>query len=164
MSITAIQSSISGYRGDPVTLLMAFNDEKNILVVSKQVALKKTLLRVSNVAISNDQSCYRDSFFSEDDLPGAISAYFSMSNRLSDDGSEKQLQFSDATRRHDPSGFIEQDGMDAAGWKYRMQEMSNGSVAVLAACFYIEKSRAISAALGFAEILKELEAGRVVTI
>jgi hypothetical protein len=163
-NILAIQSSIAGYNGDPVTLLLAFNKDSDVLVVSKQVSYKRELLAVADVAIASDPSIYRDSLFSEKDFSSAISDYFEMANSVSKSGSEKQLQFSDSTRRHDPNSYIEQDGMDASGWKYRMKEMSNGSVAVLAACHYVKKSKAITAAIDYSSTLNDLISGKGVTI
>jgi len=168
--VTAIQVSISGYSGKPVTLLSIYKKEAQVLAISDERDFRLDKIEKCLV-ITNDAKLDRDCFFKEEFLKKAIVAYFGMKNGVSanNDGGGR-LVISEKAMRCNPENAIEIDGMDANGPRYRVAEsISNAQIAALATCWYADsQAKSIDTMLSMMDdiidIDKTIRRGGVYTI
>jgi hypothetical protein len=162
-----IQATIVGYSGKPCTLFAAYDEDAEVLTIVHGGDHRRDR-RDSCMVITNDLNIERDSLFKEDDFASAIAAYFSLKDGAAQDGKSSRLVFTDQAARTNPSSNIEKDGMDANGPKYRLQDITNLQVAVLATCWYASsKAKTINTMLDFADQLRDLDIlsqGGIITI
>jgi hypothetical protein len=153
-----IQTNIVGFGGKPVSLLSLYIPSTGALMVSElKRHSKERLIDSIDVLITNEQGENHDSFFNEDDFQEAISAYFYLAGKTFGDAASSCLQFHKKVNNGcNPDSYIEQDGMDVNGWRYRVQEIPSSAVAVLATAMYVRKSQNISRTVDFAEEMAAL--------
>jgi len=152
-----IQATIVGYNGKPCTLFSAYAKEAQVLTVVVSGEHRRDR-REGCIVITNDLNIERDSLFLESEFSSAISAYFSLKDGAAQDGKSARLIFSDKAAATNPNQAIEKDGMDTSGPKYRMQEITNAQVAVLATCWYAASTAStINTVLDFADKLLDLD-------
>ncbi len=155
--LTAIQTTIVGYSGKPCTLFSAYAEDEQVLTVVAATAHRRDR-REGCMVITNDMNIERDGLFSEDDFSAAIAAFFSLKDGAALDGKSSRLVFSDKAATANPAASIEKDGMDTHGPKYRLQEITNAQVAVLATCRYAaSKATTINTMLDMADKLLDLD-------
>lgn len=162
-----IQATIVGYSGKPCTLFSAYDEDAEVLTIVLSNEHRRDR-REGCIVITNDLNIARDSLFQEDEFSAAIAAYFSLKDGAAQDGQSSRLVFSDKAAMTNPSSSIEKDGMDANGPKYRLQDITNAQVAVLATCWYAaSKANTINTMLDFADKLLDLDIlsrGGIITI
>ncbi|MCK9394215.1 MAG: hypothetical protein M0Q44_01325 [Methylobacter sp.] len=152
-----IQATIVGYSGKPCTLFSAYAEDAQVLTIVTSTAHRRDR-RDGCMVITNDLNIERDGLFSEDDFSAAIAAFFSLKDGAALDGKSSRLIFSDKVAAANPSSSIEKDGMDTHGPKYRLQEITNAQVAVLATCWYAaSKATTVETMLDMADKLLALD-------
>ncbi|APQ14646.1 hypothetical protein BJP27_24035 (plasmid) [Pseudomonas oryzihabitans] len=143
-NITRFHVSISGYEGSPTTLICALKTDSNILVVAKEEALRETR-REGYGLVTNLHLPASDWLFTDDHIRQAINTYMLRST-------QGTLDILEALGRHEPRNSIIKDGFDENGPRYRIAaDITNGQLAVLAACGFADKQASFAAALGLAD-------------
>lgn len=160
-----IQTTISGFKGKPVTLFSAYDDETDLLIITKADPYTAERKDGCVILTNCDVIDYDKLFNDQNDLMKAIRAYFSLKNGVASDGKRSRLKIIDNVRQHDPVDAIEQDGMDANGVKYRLADgVTCGHVAVLYTCLHVQGQSAIEGAIQFADAWNRFRAGEIITI
>lgn len=138
----ALQINITGFNGFPSSLLCAYDDALDFLIISKEVdKFNENKIKDDYIFITNSpRTATRDFLFKTEYFNDAISAYYNRKNDRTYDNKQK-LHFSEKANRANPEAHLENDGFDDKGKpKYRLQEnISNVQVATLVACYYVEK-------------------------
>jgi len=131
-----IQVSITGYAGDPISLIAAINPVTGVLAVNKMIKFREAADE-GFAFVTNTRSRSYDSLFTEDNWEEAIRAFYV--------GEANQtLAIGEAAARFRPR--IELDGVGEKGQKYRLHEdLSNGEVAILALVYFQQRQDAITA-------------------
>ncbi|MFJ3487137.1 hypothetical protein ACIPL1_27515 [Pseudomonas sp. NPDC090202] len=131
-----IMASISGYAGEPVTLLAFLDPANGILAIAKKAPTFRDKADEGYAFITNRRTESYDCLFTEEHMADAIRAY------LMGEGSET-IKVGDSAARYKPR--IETDGVTDTGQKYRLHPgLSNGEVAVLALAHFQQRQGAIS--------------------
>lgn len=130
--------SISGYAGEPVSLL-AFSDPGNgVLAIAKKTRDFQEAGLEGFAFVTNTRAETYDCLFTEEHMADAIRAF------LVGEGSEL-ITLGDHASRYRPR--IETDGVNESGQKYRLPaDLTNGEVAVLALTHFHSRQRAITTA------------------
>jgi hypothetical protein len=160
---TFIRASITGFQGKPCTLVSIFAPDRNILMAAKILPYQKFRDADDYILISNDKNADRDSLFRDDMIMEGVRAYYQRRNSQTARNTES-LRFESAVAIANPSSVIEQDGMDAHGLKYRISDMTNAHVGLLATCLYVEEAESIGRVFEMNDTLARLMAGDIVTI
>ena len=156
---TAIQATFSGYGGLPCTLFSAYDQERRILVIAKEAKFRSDR-HEKCVVITNDPDIPRDTFFADDDMKPAISAFYSLLHGVSTDNRTARLTYADSVQRANPEGSIERDGIDASGPRYRISDsVTCLQVAALATCLYAYRSDSVEQSVVMAEKLAAIMMG-----
>jgi hypothetical protein len=143
-----IRSSMAGYGGSPVSVFCAYDPSTDILAVSRkgdyEGSERDGFLKITN----QDRDAAFDALFTEDKIREAITAFFELD-------ALKLVSISSRASACHPSNKIERDGMDERGMNYRISpDIKNEQVAVLAACWYANVQRNVSAVRDFAEEMR----------
>lgn len=148
MSAVLIRVNIAGYGGSPVSMFCAYDPDTDILAVVRETDYEASE-RAGFLKISNqDRDAAYDALFTEELTKGAIGAFFELD-------ALKLLSIASKVQRCDPRSKIERDGMDEGGMKYRIApDISNAQVAVLAAAWYANTQRGVTAVREFAEEMR----------
>lgn len=143
-----IQISIAGFAGAATTLLATYKEETGILAIAKEVTFKET--RQAGCAVVSDLELPEvDYHFTDQDMRGAINAYFARN-------AQRLIALPDSLIRYQPDNKIEVDAVEATGRKYRIAgDISNGQVAVLAACAFLQAQNPINAAIAMMDDLAD---------
>lgn len=137
--------NIAGFQGEPATLFGAYAPDTDMLAIVKiakgyEGGARDGFLKITNQ--SRDASY--DAVFTEEETRDAIMAYFNLD-------SLKLLTLKGEATRCNPGNKIERDGMDDTGLKFSFHpEITNQQVAVLAACLFANRQRAVSQMADFA--------------
>lgn len=159
-----IQATFIGYGGRACSLFSAIDEDSRILVVSAE-AEYRTERRSGCVVLTNDPDIPRDSFFSDENMKKAISAFYSLKTGVAADGKSSRLVFSERAFRANPEQSIEKDGIDYNGPRYRISEgVSCGQIAALATCLYATQSDTVEQTVKMASMFASLSRGEIVTI
>ena len=150
MSAVLIRVNIAGYGGAPVSMFCAYDPETDILAVARESEYedgpRDGFLKITN----QDRDGAYDALFSEELTKGAIGSFFELD-------ALKLLNISSKVQRCSPLNKIERDGMDEGGMKYRIApDISNAQVAVLAAAWYVNAQRGVTAVREFADEMRML--------
>lgn len=150
MSHILIRANIAGYGGNAVSIYCAYDTDSDILAVSREGEYedsdRPSFLKISN---QNRDKAF-DALFTEELTRSAINAFFELD-------ALKLLAISPKAQRCNPLNKIERDGMDEGGMKYRISpDVTNAQVAVLAASWYVNTQRGVSAVREFAEEMRML--------
>lgn len=129
-----IMASITGYAGEPTTLVALLDHATGVLAIAKTVKYRET--REEGFAfVTNTRAPAYDCLFKEESLADAIRDYREA------DGSETVV-LSEETMRYRPR--IESDGVNEKGQTYRLApDIQNGEMAVLALTYYLQRQRQI---------------------
>jgi len=137
--------NIAGYFGRAVSVFAAYSPVTDILLVAQEqayeVAERPGFLHITNQV--RDE--HHDAVFTEDSLREAINAYFELT-------ALNLLNFSAKVQRLQPDSKIERMGVDERGMNYRIApDINSGQVAVMVACLYASRQRAVGAAEDMAD-------------
>lgn len=140
-----IRASVAGYGGSPVSVYCAYDPQTDILAISRKGDYdggdREGFLKITN----QERDKAYDALFTEDKTREAITAFFELD-------ALKLIAIGSRASACHPSNKIERDGMDESGMKYRISpDIKNEQVAVLAACWYANVQRNVSAVRDFAE-------------
>ena len=150
-----IQASISGYGGQPCTLLSMYDSETGQLLAYKIVPFEQTR-RPRALMVAVTARIPHDTLFTTEDLGQGITAFERMRDRI---------EFKPEAMRADPSGQIEIDGYTESGVQRRINgELTNEKVAMLATCFAAVGQETTNAALDMMDAITALASGGVLTI
>lgn len=146
-----IRVNIAGFQGEPATVFGAYDPSNDVLAILKLSKEYEGGPRDGFLKITNQpRDASYDALYTEEETRDSILAYFSME-------SLKLLQLKGDAQRCNPTTKIERDGMDAGGLKFRFApDISNQQVAVLAACLYADRQRAVASMAAFAEDMRIL--------
>ena len=138
----AIQINITGFNALPSSLLCAYDDDLDFLIISKESEnFNENRIKNDYIFITNSpRTEERDFLFTTDYFNDAISAYYQRKNNKTNDN-KSRLHITEKALRANPENVIENDGFDDKGKpKYRIQEnITNIQVATLVACYFAEK-------------------------
>lgn len=142
-----IYASISGYSGEPVTLLALIDHTTGVLAIGKKVQYREN--REEGFAfVTNTRAKAYDCLFTEEHLSGAITLF----KELEGGGT---VALADEITKYRPR--VESDGVDEKGQKWRLSpDMQNGEVAVLALVHFMESQRRIQGTLNAMDSLMDL--------
>ena len=144
--VVMMRINVSGFgsNGKAATVFAAFDPSNDVLLIAREAEAYESSERPGFLHITNQaRDEHHDAVFTDDDTHEAITAYLEL------DGLGL-LTISPKVQRLTPSNKIERDGMDSSGMKYRIQpDISNGQVAVLAACLYANRQRSMGAITDF---------------
>lgn len=125
--------NVSGFTGEPVSLVAMFDPDTDILAVAQAMAYEDGPRDGFLCVTTQARDQHHDAVFVRDEFQEAIRAYLEMDAMSLVKMHEKVARFS-------PSHVIERDGMNEHGDKYRIQaEASNGHVAVLVAALFAKR-------------------------
>jgi len=158
-----IRAAISGYMGEPVTLYGLYAPDRDILMISRLTAFEPSRKNDSYTLITNKKGHAHDYFFSDQLIMNGVEAFYDRQNSKTQKGGVA-LKIDPVVATANPISVIERDSLDANGWKYRLSDLTNSHVAVLATCLYVSNVADISQTLDMADDLSNLMAGHVVTI
>lgn len=130
--------NIAGFQGAPATVFGAYDPGTDVLAIVK-VAKYEAADRDGFLKITNQMrdEAY-DGLFSEQEYRDAVMAFFDLE-------SLKLLSLKGDAQRCNPSSRIERNGMDSTGLLLRFHpDITNEQVAVLAACLYANRQRAVA--------------------
>lgn len=146
-----IRVNIAGFQGEPATVFGAYDPANDMLAILRLGKEYEGGPRDGFLKITNQQrDASYDAIYTEEETRDSILAFFSME-------SLKLVQLKGDAQRCNPTTMIERDGMDAAGLKFRFAPgISNQQVAVLAACLYAERQRAVASIASFAQDMQIL--------
>lgn len=133
----------AGYKGEPASLFAAYDPESDILLVAREAKYegdqREGFLKITN----QTRDKFSDALFTEDDTRAAITAYFELD-------AMRLVTLAATVQRCNPESKIERDGMDEHGMKYRIHlDISNAQVAVLFACLFAGRQRAVGVTQDF---------------
>lgn len=140
MESIKIMASFSGYSGNPVTLGAMFDPDVNVLTIVKPLNWRdrpdEGFVMVTNLDLPD--VTYK---FTEDDLHAAIKSYFkreSMGN----------VALNEAAKRFTPDSKIQRLAIEKTGSKFEISgDVDNGTMAVLALSFFVDKQSEIEGVL-----------------
>jgi hypothetical protein len=125
MATIRIQSVATGYKGKAANLLGALDTDTGLLVVAREMPPGQ-VFEGATVVTNDPRSGDRDSLFTEEKLQDAIRLFF----RAKANGT---IEIMSALTKHDPDHFIEVQGIEERGSRYRLNpDFTNGNAAVLA--------------------------------
>jgi hypothetical protein len=152
-----IQASFVGYTGKPCTVLATLAEDGGAIYVAKIVDYRPERFQDSLV-ISNMALDAVEMQFSESDLGEAIAAFMQAKNG-------ELINFSTEAQQADPSGAIEQDGVNETGRKMRIaNDIKNHQVAALAICLYATKARTNGDVMKMMDELLTLQSGAIISV
>ena len=147
--VIKFQSSIAGYNGPAVTLICALVNEDGVLVIADDSALQEQRKEGFGV-VSNVDLPSVDFRFTDDKLRDAIIAFYARD-------SQDTIDLDSKLARHSPSQSITTDGIDERGPRFRLNaDITNGQIAVLAACAFCAQQTPVSSALSMMGEMTEL--------
>ncbi|NDI85083.1 hypothetical protein [Undibacterium crateris] len=153
-----IQAVISGFQGRPCTVYAYYDEESDVLVISKEAASRSDRFK-DCFLISNIDLPERDAVFAPEDFNDAITHFFEMI-------CDSKLTIKDAASRCNPTNSIEKDGVNENGKRaYRISpETSNGQVAVLSIVWHVKNARTVCKVLDMQDRFADLQLGMMMTI
>lgn len=159
-----IQTTITGYGGNPCTLFSAYDNESRVLAISAEASYR-TQRRDGCVVLANSSDIARDGMFNPEDMKPAIAAFYALKAGISADGKTSRLVFSERAARANPESSIERDGIDASGERYRIAEgITCGQIAALVTCLHAMRGDAIERSVVMAESFRRLGMGEILTL
>lgn len=148
-SLVKFQVSIAGYNGPATTLHCVIIKADNMLVIADEFPLEEARREGFGMVTNLDLHAV-DYRFSDELLRDAIQAYNTRQSQQTVDVLEKLARYS-------PSNAITNDGYDERGPRYRINpEITNGQVAVLAACAFADVQAPVNKALAMMDDITAL--------
>jgi hypothetical protein len=139
-----IQAIIKGYHGDAVTVYSKWTN--GILVVNKVTAYRSDRFNDCLIIADADVPA-RESFFTDEHISEAIGAYMHM-NACS------ELDISDRAARCSPEHFVQDADTNNGERRFIVKpQVENAVVAVLATCWQVKRSKAITKSLSMMDAL-----------
>lgn len=148
-SITKFLVSIAGYSGPSVTLVCAYDQRDDVLIVAQEEPLVEVRREGFGMVTNLDLPAI-DLRFDDSRIRDAIRDYF---RRQSQD----TIDLIDKLARHSPDNAVTNDGFDERGPRYRIApDITNGQIAVFAACCFADAQSPINAAITMMDDISEL--------
>lgn len=149
-NIQPIEVCICGYEGQPITLICALKTDTNVMVIAAEEREVREVRREGFALVTNQQLDAADWLFSDDHIREAITSYFARS-------AQGTLDIVDKLGRHNPMNSIVKVGFDERGPRYQIvPDITNGQLAILAACGYADRQLSLCAAESMADELAGL--------
>jgi hypothetical protein len=162
--VIQIQATFTGYGGRPCSLFSVYDPDARVLAVGAE-ADYRIERREGCIVLTNVPDIVRDALFTDDDLMPAIAAFYSLKAGVAADGKSSRLVFGDRAARANPEQSIERDGFDVNGPKYRVSDgITCSQIAALATCLHATSCDTVERVVDFAEELRVLLSGGIVTI
>jgi len=141
--------SIAGHYGPPVTLACSIVEDTNVLVIAREEPFKER--RDAGYAlITNQDLPERDWLFADDHVRDSINSFFARTSRST-------IAIVNSLQRHSPAQGIQKDSFDEHGPRYRLiREITNGQIAVLAACGFADIQSSVILAQSLADDFMDL--------
>jgi hypothetical protein len=149
-----IQAIFKGYAGDSVTVYSKWTS--GILVVSKIVAYREDRFK-DCLVIADAEVPARESFFTDEYISDAIAAYMHMK-------ACGELDISDAAARGNPEHWVQDADTNNGLRRFMVKpQVDNAVMAVLASCWQVKRSKAVSKSLSMMDALLTMR-GTIQTI
>ncbi|MFM0405214.1 hypothetical protein [Paraburkholderia dipogonis] len=133
-----IQAIFKGYAGDGVTVYSKWTN--GILVVNKVVAYREDRFK-DCLIISDTDLAARESFFTDEHISDAIGAYMHMK-------ACGEMDIADAAARGNPEHWVQDADTNNGLRRFMVKpQVENAVVAVLATCWQVKRSKAITKGL-----------------
>jgi hypothetical protein len=146
-----------GFTGRPITVLATIADDGGAIYVAKLVDYKQERV-LDSFVIANTKLEAVEFHFTEDMLGDAIAAFQQAQNG-------GLIKFAKEVQQADPSGAIEQDGINESGRKMRIaSEIKNSQIATLAIALYATKASVNANVMTMFDELAALTAGSIISI
>lgn len=132
-----IQASITGYAGQPKTIVALLEPNSGIVTISKGLTTFRKERIADDFAFVANYLSASDLRFTDKELSESIGAYFEyMQSGL--------ILFAEQAIQFQPDNHIELDGITEGGRKYRIgADVSGGQIGVLAIALFCQKQQAI---------------------
>lgn len=144
-----IQASITGYAGQPRTIVALLDEKSGIVTISKGLNTFRKERIGDDFAFIANYLASSDCRFTDKELSAAIDAYFEYQQ-------SGLLLISETALQYQPDNHIELDGVNESGRKYRIgADMSGGQIGVLAIAWFCQKQQAISGCMGYFDDLPQ---------
>jgi len=139
-----IQAIFKGYAGDGATVYSKWTN--GILVVNKIVAYREDRFK-DCLIIADAEVPARESFFTDEHISDAIGAYMHMKGC-------GELDIADAAARGNPEHWVQDADTNNGLRRFMVRpQVENAVVAVLATCWQVKRSKAISKSLSMMDAL-----------
>jgi hypothetical protein len=149
-NIQPIEVSICGYEGPGITLICALKTDTNVVVIAAEEREAREVRREGFALVTNQHLDAADWLFTDDHIRKAIASYFTRST-------QGTLDIIEQLGRHDPKNSIVKVGFDENGPRYQIApDITNGQLAVLAACGFADRQLSLCAAESVADELAGL--------
>jgi hypothetical protein len=149
-NITKFLVSIAGYSGPAITLVCAYDQRDDVLIIAQEETPLVEERREGFGMVTNLNLSAIDLRFDDLRLRDSIRDYF---RRTSQD----TIDLIDKLARHSPDNAVTNDGFDDHGPRFRIApDITNGQIAVFAACSFAGAQSPISAAISMMDDISEL--------
>lgn len=148
-NITKFLVSIAGYSGPAITLVCAYDQRDDVLIVAEEGPLVEVRREGFGMVTNLDLPAI-DLRFDDARIRDSIRDYFRRS-------SQDTIDLIDKLARHSPDNAVTNDGFDDHGPRYRIApDITNGQIAVFAACCFAGAQSPIGSALALMDDIAEL--------
>lgn len=148
-STTKFLVSIAGYSGPSITLVCVYDQREDVLTIAREEPLVEVRREGFGMVTNLDLPAI-DLRFDDSRIRDSIRDYY---RRTSQDTIDLIAKLA----RHSPENAVTNDGFDESGPRYRIApEISNGQIAVFAACCFAGAQSPISAAIAMMDDITEL--------
>ncbi|MFM0432404.1 hypothetical protein PQQ75_25560 [Paraburkholderia aspalathi] len=139
-----IQAIFKGYAGEGVTVYSKWVN--GILAVNKVVAYREDRFKECLI-ITNCELTSRESFFTDDHISDAIGAYMHMK-------AHGEIDIADSVARANPENWVQDADTNNGERRFMVKpQVDNAVMAVLASCWQVKRSKAISKSLSMMDAL-----------
>lgn len=149
-SVTKFLVSIAGYSGPAITLVCAYDQRDDVLIVAQEEKNLVEERREGFGMVTNLNLSAIDLRFDDSRVRDSIGDYY---RRRSQD----TIDLMDKLARHSPENAVTNDGYDDHGPRYRISaDITNGQIAVFAACCFAGAQSPIGSAIEMMDEMAEL--------
>lgn len=149
-NIHAFHVSITGLEGPATTITCALVRDTNVLVIAAEEKPFREVRKEGFALVTNADLPAHDWRFTDTNVRDAITSYFARNV-------QGTLDLVDKVKSLDPQAAIFRESYDENGPRYKIApDISNGRLAILAACAYADRQHNVGASLSMMDDLLEL--------
>lgn len=142
--------SVTGLEGPAITITCALVRDTNVLVIAAEEKPFREARKEGYALVTNLDLPAHDWRFTDNDAREAITSYFARST-------QGTLDLVDKVKYLDPQAAIFRESYDENGPRYKIApDISNGRLAILAACIYADRQRNVGACQSMTDNILEL--------
>ena len=149
-SIHPFHVSVTGLEGPAISITCALERDTNVLVIVAEEKPFREERKEGFALVTNVDLPAHDWRFTDNDARDAITSYFARST-------QGTLDLLKDVKHLDPQAAIFRESYDENGPRYKIApDISNGRLAILAACIYADRQRNVGACLSMTDDILEL--------